>query len=54
MELDRFPLPRVEPIFDTLGTAIYFSSMSNNHAFLQEPIIPEDRVYISFVTHKGL
>lgn len=30
LEPDRFPLLRVETIFDTLGTATYFSSIDIN------------------------
>lgn len=51
---DRFPLTRVDTVFDTLGTTTYFSSMDINHAFFQQPIVPEDRGYSAFVTHKGL
>lgn len=51
---DKFPLPRIDTILDTLESANFYCQMDINQAFFAQPIVPEDRDYTSFITHKGL
>lgn len=51
---DKYPLPRIDAILETLEVASFYSQMDINQAFFQQPIAPEHRDYTSFITHKGL
>lgn len=45
---DKFPLPRIDDILDSLGNAKYFSVIDLNAGFHQVPIAPESRPITSF------
>lgn len=51
---DKFPLPRIDTILDTLESAQYYCQMDITQAFFQQPIAPECKDYTAFITHKGL
>lgn len=51
---DKFPLPRIDTILDTLESAKFYCQMDITQAFFQQPIAPECRDYTAFITHKGL
>lgn len=51
---DRFPLPRIEDIFDNLGRAKFFSVMDLQAGFHQIPLSTESRIYTAFSTDKLL
>lgn len=50
---DRFPLPRIEDIFDNLAKAKYFSVMDLKAGYHQIPLTLESRKYTAFSTDKG-
>lgn len=51
---DRFPLPRVEDIFDNLGRAKYFSVMDLQAGFHQIGLDENSRKYTTFSTDTGM
>lgn len=51
---DRFPLPRIEDIFDNLGRSKYFSIMDLKSGFHQIPLAPSSRKYTAFSTDGGM
>lgn len=50
---DKFPLPRIEEIFEGLGRAQYFSIMDLHSGFHQIPIEKDSRHVTSFSTENG-
>lgn len=50
---DKFPLPRIDEILDSLGRAKYFSVIDLFQGFHQIPLDPESRDITSFSTDKG-
>lgn len=51
---DRFPMPRIEDIFDNLGNSKYFSVMDLQAGYHQIPITKESRKYLAFSSDKGM
>lgn len=51
---DRFPMPRIEDIFDNLGSSKYFSVMDLQAGYHQIPIKRESRKYTAFSTENGM
>lgn len=51
---DRFPLPRIEDIFDNLGKAKYFSVVDLQAGYHQIPLDEESRKYTAFSTKRGM
>jgi hypothetical protein len=52
--LNRYPIPRIDAIFDQLGQAQYFSTMDANTGYWQIPMAPQDVHKTAFITHQGL
>ena len=50
---DRYPLPRIEDIFDALGGTTIYSTLDLKSGYWQLPIREEDREKTAFVCHKG-
>lgn len=50
---DKFPLPRIDDILDSLGRAKYFSCLDLFSGFHQIPLEPESREMTAFSTDKG-
>lgn len=50
---DKFPLPRIDEILDSLGRARFFSVIDLFQGFHQIPLDPESRDITSFSTDKG-
>lgn len=50
---DKFPLPRIDEILDSLGRAKYFSILDLFSGFWQIPIDPESREITAFSTDRG-
>ncbi|KAE8227817.1 hypothetical protein CF326_g7271 [Tilletia indica] len=51
---DRYPLPHIDAVFDTLTGKKVFSSLDALRGYHQMPIRPEDRWKTAFVCHRGL
>lgn len=51
---DRFPLPRMEDIFDNLGKSKYFSIMDLQAGYHQIPLNQNSRKYTAFSTDNGM
>lgn len=51
---DRFPLPRIEDIFDNLGKSKFFSIMDLQSGFHQIPLAQNSRKYTAFSTNGGM
>lgn len=51
---NRYPIPRIDSIFDQLGQAQYFSTMDANAGYWQIPMAPQDVQKTAFITHQGL
>lgn len=51
---DRFPMPRIEDIFDNLGSAKYFSVMDLQAGYHQIPINKNSRKYLAFSSDTGM
>lgn len=51
---DKFPLPRIEDIFDNLGKSKYFSVMDLQAGFHQIPLTRDARKYTAFSTDNGM
>ena len=51
---DRWPLPRVQDIFDQMGGASVFSTMDMRSGYWQVPLAPKDIQKTAFVCHRGM
>ncbi|KAE8209616.1 hypothetical protein CF327_g6421 [Tilletia walkeri] len=51
---DRYPLPRIDDVLESLRGASWFSSLDAIRGYHQADIAEEDRWKTAFVTHKGL
>ncbi|KAE8217350.1 hypothetical protein CF319_g8539 [Tilletia indica] len=51
---DRYPLPRIDDILESLRGARWFSSLDAIRGYHQMDVAPEDRWKTAFITHKGL
>ncbi|SPO28028.1 uncharacterized protein UTRI_05171 [Ustilago trichophora] len=51
---DRYPLPRIDDVFEALAGNRYFSGLDAIRGYHQINIAPEDRWKTAFVCHKGL
>ena len=54
LNVDQFPLPRVEDILATLGGSDVFSKIDLRWAYLQMELEEESKVLATINTHKGL
>lgn len=50
---DKFPLPRIDDILDSLGRAKHFSVLDLYSGFWQIPLEPNSREMTAFSTDKG-
>ncbi|GAQ93472.1 hypothetical protein KFL_015570010, partial [Klebsormidium nitens] len=51
---NRYPLPRIDSIFDKLGRATYFTSLDAQAGYWQIRLHREDVQKTAFLTHRGL
>ena len=51
---DAHPLPRVDDLLDSVGSAKYFTTLDLKSGYWQIPIHPDDREKTAFVTESGL
>ena len=52
-EKDRYPLPHIQDIFDTVGTGKLFSTLDLKSAYWQLPLAPEAVALTAFTCHAG-
>ena len=50
---DKFPLPRIDDILDTLGRAKYFSTLELKSGFHQIPLNTDSKKYTALSTNTG-
>ena len=50
---DRFPLPYIQDIFDTVGVGRVFSTLDLKSGYWQLPVAEADREKTAFVCHRG-
>lgn len=49
---DKFPLPNISDILDSLSGAVYFTHLDLNQSYYQVNLNPESRKYTAFTTNK--
>ena len=54
LQVDQYPLPRIEDIFATLSGGERFSKIDLTQAYLQLQMNEESKKYLTINTHKGL
>jgi len=54
MEMDAYPMPRINDILDQVGQAKYITTLDLAKGYWQVPVAEEDRHKTAFVTTKGL
>ncbi len=54
IQVESYPLPRVEEIFSHLSGGEYFSKLDMSSAYLQLPLEEESKKLVAINTHKGL
>ena len=54
LEVDQYPVPRVEDLFATLAGGQKFSKLDLSHAYQQVLLEPESRKLVTINMHKGL
>lgn len=50
---DKFPLPNINDILDSLSGSMYFSQLDLSQAYYQTKLKPESRKYTAFTTPSG-
>lgn len=50
---DKFPLPNITDILDSLAGSVYFSHLDLNQGYYQVSLSPESRKYTAFTTSTG-
>ena len=53
IESDKFPLPAIEEILDSLSGAIYFSHLDLHQGYYQLELEKDSRPYAAFTSEKG-
>ena len=54
LDMDQYPLPKLEDIFATLAGGKHFTTLDLSHAYNQFIMDEESRKYVTINTHKGL
>ena len=54
LEVDQYPLPRIEDIFAALSGGAQFSKVDLKHAYLQMEVAEDSRPLLTINTEKGL
>ncbi|XP_040197550.1 uncharacterized protein K02A2.6-like, partial [Rana temporaria] len=54
LEIDQYPLPRVDDIFASLAGGQKFTKLDLKQAYLQFEVHPSSRKFLTINTHKGL
>ncbi|XP_033733598.1 uncharacterized protein K02A2.6-like [Pecten maximus] len=54
LDVDQYPLPRIDDIFATLAGGQHFTKIDLKNAYLQMVVREEDQPYLTINTHRGL
>ena len=54
LRVESYPLPRVDELFANLAKGKYFSKLDLSQAYLQLPLAPKSREFVTINTSKGL
>lgn len=54
LEIDQYPLPRIEELFTKVQGASYFSKIDLSNAYQQVKLDKHSQIYTTISTHKGL
>ncbi|XP_061164466.1 uncharacterized protein K02A2.6-like [Saccostrea echinata] len=54
LDIDQYPLPKIEDIFASLAGGRQFTKLDLKNAYLQMMVREEDRHYLTINTHRGL
>ncbi|XP_044175358.1 uncharacterized protein K02A2.6-like [Acropora millepora] len=54
LEVDKYPLPRIDEIFTNIAGGEKFSKLDLSHAYLQMEVAEECRLLLTVNTHQGL
>lgn len=54
LEIDRYPIPRVEDLMTNLQGGVKFTKLDLSQAYAQIPLTQESRKYVTINTHMGL
>ncbi|XP_021379798.1 uncharacterized protein K02A2.6-like [Mizuhopecten yessoensis] len=54
LQVDKYPLPKIEDIFANLPGGKHFTKLDLRHAYLQMEVAEEDKEYLTINTHRGL
>lgn len=54
LEVDKYPLPKIEEIFACLGGGDKFTTLDLKNAYLQMEVREEDQKFLTVNTHQGL
>ena len=53
-KLDKYPIARIEDLYDQLGDGAYFTKLDMRHAYEQMALHPDNRKYVTINTYRGL
>lgn len=54
VELNKYPLPKVDELFSTLSGGKFFTKLDLSQAYLQLPVEKGSRKFLTINTHRGL
>ncbi|XP_062387122.1 uncharacterized protein K02A2.6-like [Sardina pilchardus] len=54
LQVEKYPIPRIEDLFASLSGGQHFSKLDLSHAYLQMPVEEKSRKYLTITTSKGL
>lgn len=54
LQIDKYPLPKVDDIFANLSGGKHFTKLDLRHAYLQMKVEEDHRKYLTINTHRGL
>ena len=54
LQVEKYPIPRIEDLFASLSGGQHFSKLDLSHAYLQMPVEEDSRKYLTITTSKGL
>ena len=53
-KVDKYPIPKIEDLFNSLSGGKRFSKIDLSHAYMQIELDESSKEYVTINTHKGL